>query len=165
MISINNTFKFILISTLLALACAGHLQRRQAVSDSRMAGESQFEPLGFAGDDAVVTGKNPERGLKSDTSRTDSISVKITANPIDTTGQKDQTIFRVQIYTTKSMDDAQEYSQSIKQLFPEGVFVEYQIPYYKVRVGEFRNVTDGQIFLEKVKKIGFENAWLVRIVQ
>jgi hypothetical protein len=49
-------------------------------------------------------------------------------------------------------------------MFPEGVAVEYQMPYYKVQVGQFNNSADGQSFLEKVKQLGFENAWLVRII-
>jgi len=77
----------------------------------------------------------------------------------------DTVLYRVQIYTTKSFDDAQEYLNTVKRLFPEGVFVEYQIPYYKVRVGEYHSAAEGEAFLDKVKQLGFENAWLVRIIR
>jgi hypothetical protein len=150
---------------LLLAACAGQLQRRETVSDKRMDGENQFDPLDFIGDDTIVTGKNLERALKPDTVNNDSLALKAMETHADSTAPQDQVIFRVQIYTTKSVDDAHQYSESVKQLFPEGVNVEYQIPYYKVQVGEFDDVSQGQAFLEKVKQLGFENAWLVRIIR
>lgn len=163
--NISNIFKITLILILLAFACASHFGRRRAAVDIRTIGENQFRPLNFAGDDAIITGKHPERALNTETIKTDSLMDRALQTRVDSSGQEEQTIFRVQIYTTKLMDDAQQYSESVKLLFPEGVFVEYQMPYYKVRVGEFRNFADGQVFLNKVKQLGFENAWLVRIIR
>jgi hypothetical protein len=162
---INSICSFILISALIFVSCAGLRNRVRPERDVRMASEVRFDPLGFPGDDEVVTGRSGRRIVE--TSGIDSVG-QITpdsSNQSITGATGDRAQFRVQVYSTKSFDDAQQYSSTIKNMFPEGVSVEYQVPYYKVQVGQFNNSADGQFFLEKVKQLGFENAWLVRIIQ
>jgi hypothetical protein len=159
-----NICSLFLLSILLLFSCAGLRNRIQPERDIRMAAESRFDPLGFAGDDSVITGRNRMSPAQTDT-------IDGSANSLNLSSQEqpnnpdDHVLFRVQVYSTKLFDDAQQYSSSIKTMFPEGVSVEYQMPYYKVQVGQFNNSADGQSFLEKVKQLGFENAWLVRITQ
>ena len=45
----------------------------------------------------------------------------------------------------------------------EIVTTDYRAPYYKVRVGEKSTLEEGEALLDKVKRMGFPNAWLVRI--
>lgn len=155
---------FILI-VLFLFSCAGLRERIRPERDIRMAAEFRFDPLAFPGDDAVVTGGSGRKVTKPESTENTGLVEADSAIKTESGRVEERTVFRVQVYSTKSFDDAQQYSLSIKAMFPEGVAVDYQVPYYKVQVGQFNNSSDGQLFLEKVKQLGFENAWLVRIVQ
>jgi hypothetical protein len=147
------------------LSCAGLRERIRPERDIRMAAEIRFDPLAFPGDDAVITGKSGRKVTESVSTDDYGRAGADSAILEESSRTTERILFRVQVYSTKSFDDAQQYSSSIKSMFPEGVAVDYQVPYYKVQVGQFNNSSDGQLFLEKVKQLGFENAWLVRIVQ
>jgi len=147
------------------LSCASMRQRIHPERDIKMAAESRFDPMGFSGDEAVITGHSDRKTTEKASGDSLGQALIDSANQSISSGTIVRTIFRVQVYSTKSFDDAQQYSSSIKAMFPEGVAVDYQVPYYKVQVGQFNNSQDGQLFLEKVKQLGFENAWLVRIDQ
>ena len=171
MIPINNIFKLIIVFLICIGGCNTKLHRTDVQSDKRTQAEKRFDPLGFYGDDEIVTG----RGRLSDKPVEDEQAGIETDRPGMLIEFNDSTqieyidlsivIFRVQVFASKSFDEAQEYAIEIEPLFPEGVFVEYQAPYYKVRVGEFYDSDDGEIFLEDVKQMGFRNAWLVRVIQ
>lgn len=148
---------------MISLSCGHSGIGRKSTLDGRLAAERWFDPLNHPGDTVLVTGKNPGRGSESGSTKS-AASLPDSSNTIahefpDTTNE----IFRVQIYASKSLDDAKEYIKVVENLFPEGVFLEYEAPYYKVRLGEYYNFKSGQAFLAKVKDMGFENAWLVRV--
>jgi hypothetical protein len=156
---------WILILGLTLISCADLRNRIKPERDPRMGAETRFDPISFPGDEAVITGHSGR--MVTESSKADSVVTNSVDSSVQLTGgiSGERTLFKVQVYSTKSFEDAQQYSSSIKNMFPEGVSVEYQVPYYKVQVGQFNNSSDGQFFLEKVKQLGFENAWLVRIIQ
>ena len=171
MININNIFKLTLVFFIFIGGCNTRLHRSDAQSDKRTRAEKRFDPLGFYGDDDVITGG----GRLSDKPVEDKQGVVEADRPEMLTEFDDSTqamdidlsivVFRVQVFASKSFDEAQEFALEIESLFPKGVFVEYQAPYYKVRVGEFYDSDEGEYFLEDVKRLGFRNAWLVRVIQ
>ena len=163
--TISNIYKILLAFSLSLFACAAPARKDSGIEDKRLLGEKAFDPLGFAGDDSVITGKFADRLDYLEKKNETSIDLDSLTRNSPGPAKIDTVLYRVQIYTTKSFDDAQEYLNTVKRLFPEGVFVEYQIPYYKVRVGEYHSAAEGEAFLDKVKQLGFENAWLVRIIR
>ena len=71
--------------------------------------------------------------------------------------------FRVQIFsssTRRSAEDAQ--MQARVQLARDDVFIEFESPYFKVRVGNFQTRNDAEILLEEVTKKGYETAFIVQ---
>ncbi|MCD6162545.1 MAG: SPOR domain-containing protein [candidate division Zixibacteria bacterium] len=171
MANINNISKLILVLLIIWAGCAPRAPRSDINKDKRTDAENRFEPLGFIGDDEIITGKNKQTDMPETEEPTDSSAkpALITGSSFDSTGiaEIEQTviIFRVQIFASKSFDEAQEFATEIEPLFPEGVFVEYQVPYYKVRIGEFYDSDEGESFLNEVKDLGFKKAWLVRVIQ
>jgi len=168
---IINTFSSFLIVLALLPGCGGRLHQAAVEKDRRTTAENRFDPLGFPGDDAVITGQ----GKSSKGSVQPELDFSAPDNPDqahpaygvqpDSEAEQAAVIFRVQVFASKSFDEAQQFASDIEQLFPEGVFVEYQTPYYKVRVGEFYEPDEGEAFLDFVKQLGFKNAWLVRVIE
>lgn len=168
MANINNIFKLILIFLVIWGGCVPRSPRPDISKDKRTDAEHRFEPLGFIGDDEIITGKNIQADISEAEEPVDSSAKPLLiTNPAYDSTEIEQPIiiFRVQIFASKSFDEAQEFAAEIESLFPEGVFVEYQVPYYKVRLGEFFDPDEGETFLGEVKELGFKKAWLVRVVQ
>jgi hypothetical protein len=169
--NISNIFKIILAIAVLAGGCADRVRRSRDLADQRTGAEHRFEPLDFYGDDAVITGQGRflDKQIKPDSGRVAMRHANLDDATVDTAAINEpfqpSVIFRIQVFASKSFDEAQEFARQIEPLFVDGVFVEYQMPYYKVRVGEFYYPEDGEIFLEDVKQMGFKNAWLVRVIK
>jgi hypothetical protein len=168
---IINIFKLLIAGLILLTGCAGRLHKASVEKDRRTTAEGRFDPLGFPGDDAVITGQGKSSKMpvqaEHDLSMPDNSDQfsSPSGNQPDTETASATVIFRVQVFASKSFDEAQQFASDIEQLFPEGVFVEYQTPYYKVRVGEFYDPDEGEAFLDFVKQLGFKNAWLVRVFE
>ena len=169
--AITDIFKLVLISVILLPGCTGRLHRASVEKDRRTTAENRFDPLGFPGDGAVITGqgKSSQRAVQPDHEVAPPDNPDQSSSPtggqIDSAIAQSTVVFRVQVFASKSFDEAQQFASDIEQLFPEGVFVEYQTPYYKVRVGEFYDPDEGEAFLDFVKQLGFKNAWLVRVIE
>ena len=169
--NIQNISKLLVIISIFIFACSPRVHQPAIDQDRRTGDEHRFNPMGFPGDDAVITGQHRElsQSDKPDTTASEARPPEYS----DSGRHEDHTVvqeqplvvFRVQVFASKSFDEAHQFADDIEGMFPEGVFVEYHVPYYKVRVGEFYTPEDGESFLDKVKRYGFKNAWLVRVVQ
>ena len=72
--------------------------------------------------------------------------------------------YRVQIYFSNDRKKAFEKRDKLRRLFPEyaeEVYVPYQSPNYKVRVGNFIKESDAKA-LERILSKSFENVFIVR---
>ena len=169
--NIRNIFNWSLALLIIIGGCGTSVHKSSLNEDQRTKAERRFDPLGFPGDNAIITGKNhqavPAQTIEQ-VKPVDRQNGPAISNEPSTDMEAIEplsVIFRVQVFATKSFDEAQEYAANIEALFPEGVFVEYQMPYYKVRVGEFFKPDSGEEFLDYVKEMGFKSAWLVRVLQ
>lgn len=130
----------------------------QTIEDRRTAKESRYNLLGFPGDDEVITADVP---AVDDTLREGSDLISF---PEYTSGEEDvQVVFSVQVFASKSSEEAEEFEHSIAPLFDEEVRTDYKPPYYKVRIGRCADLEEAEALLEKVKEMNLPNAWLVRI--
>jgi hypothetical protein len=166
----HSIFRLLIVASVFVIACGAGVHKTTVAKDKRTEAEHRFDPLGFPGDDAVITGnsqtmsKPPEPEADQPVSNQSPIIIEDDSLFTELEEIQPQVIFRVQVFASKSFDEAQQFAMDIEGLFPEGVFVEYQMPYYKVRVGEFYEPEGGEDFLEYVKESGFKNAWLVRVI-
>lgn len=59
---------------------------------------------------------------------------------INTLAIRNQPGFRVQVITTNKRNEANDAKAKVMQLFPDyRTYIDYQSPYFKVRVGDFRS--------------------------
>lgn len=70
--------------------------------------------------------------------------------------------FRVQILTTQNLSDAIGVKAKADSLLPGyNIYIVYDSPYYKVRVGDFRARYEANQAVPFISSHGFPSAWLV----
>ena len=70
--------------------------------------------------------------------------------------------FRVQVFSTANIDEANAKKAELEAAIPqERVYLEYDPPTYKIRVGNFLNRYDADRFVRYLSDKGFAGAWAV----
>ncbi|HET9234023.1 MAG TPA: SPOR domain-containing protein [Candidatus Eisenbacteria bacterium] len=69
--------------------------------------------------------------------------------------------WRVQIDAYQSITTAEAAAAKARQRFTEAVYVEYEAPYYKVRVGDFLSKDDARHMANRAKAENYTKAWVV----
>lgn len=80
--------------------------------------------------------------------------------------EKDEQIkgYRVQLISTRKINKAEKIRNKAYDIFDHNIYINFQTPYYKVRVGDFVDYKDCRQVEKIAKKNGFPNAWTVRSV-
>ncbi len=71
--------------------------------------------------------------------------------------------FRVQLSTSETYGESRHALQVAEEIFDQPVFLDYDIPYFKLRVGEFRTRSEADLYALKAKAAGYSNAWVVTV--
>jgi len=69
--------------------------------------------------------------------------------------------WRVQLNAFPSMANAEAAAAKARQHFTEAVYVEYQAPMYKVRLGDFLTKDDARHMVNRAKAENYKDAWIV----
>lgn len=115
--------------------------------------EQLFNPAAY--DPPVATLK---RIAKADTARVenDSLVAKDSIPPETTPG------FRIQVFATTDIDEANTVRDSLLSILAtDSVYVVYDAPYYKIRVGDFLSRPQGNALLKILTEHGYKDAWIV----
>lgn len=80
--------------------------------------------------------------------------------------EKDEQIkgYRVQLISTRKINKAEKIRNKAYDIFDHNIYINFQTPYYKVRVGDFVDYKDCRQVEKIAQKNGFPNAWTVRSV-
>jgi hypothetical protein len=76
--------------------------------------------------------------------------------------------FRIQLYSTSDIEAAQEVYTAADSLFTgHWIYVVYEVPFYKVRLGDFSSRPQANRMMAEIVGRGFRDAWVVpdRIVK
>ena len=69
--------------------------------------------------------------------------------------------FRVQILTTKVYGEGRTALRVAEEIFDRPVFMDYEVPYFKLRVGNFAEREAAENYQQRAKAAGYTNAWVV----
>ena len=70
--------------------------------------------------------------------------------------------YRIQIFATGSIDEANAMRQTAAQrITNDSLYVVFDPPVYRVRVGDFRTRTEANMHLGTIVGLGFTDAWVV----
>jgi hypothetical protein len=138
----------------------------QAKSDPR-----GFDAIELAADREIIPDKYPRQGVVIGRAglvdgSEDGSSVGAAAVP-DRLGVLTDTlnnqVFRVQLLTTTVYGEARQAVRVAEEIFDRPVYVDYEVPYFKVRVGSFRDRDAAEQYQQKARATGYANAWVVMV--
>jgi len=71
--------------------------------------------------------------------------------------------YRVQIFTGLVNGEARQVARVAEEIFDQPVFVDYEVPNFKVRVGNWPDRASAEKYQEKARAVGYTNAWVVMV--
>ena len=71
--------------------------------------------------------------------------------------------FRIQIDATELFGDARKEKEIAEEVFDQPVYLDYEVPYYKLRVGSFADRRSAEQYMRKAKMAGYKTAWVVTV--
>ena len=107
----------------------------------------------ISGQDQLV----PRDTLAADSTRSAILGIK---PAVDTTNNQ---AFRVQLYTSKLFGEARRQLLVAEEIFDQPVYLDYEVPYFKLRVGNFPDRETAETYQQKAKATGYTNAWVVLV--
>lgn len=70
--------------------------------------------------------------------------------------------YRVQIFATQYSNKADSMRQILEDTLDENVYVPFEAPNYKVRVGDCLDRREAERLRDKLKAMGYRSAWIIR---
>ena len=71
--------------------------------------------------------------------------------------------FRIQLYSSNTYGPATREMGIAREVFDQTVHLDYEVPYYKVRVGDFADREGAEAYLPAAIEAGYSNAWIVKV--
>lgn len=144
-------------------------ERPTGVSDSPESAE-RFQPLDLPQDLEVVPEKYPQTGKSIGTSaefrtpsEADSTSEVLPRPVQEELDALHNQVYRIQLFTTKLYGSAQQELSIAEEIFDQPVYLDYEVPYFKIRVGNFTDREQAEDYLQRVKAAGYPKAWVVMV--
>ena len=71
------------------------------------------------------------------------------------------TIYRVQIFASQYYSEAGYEKEVAQDVFSEPVYVTYDVPYYKIIIGNCTDLKSANRLLDRARSLGYDNGWVV----
>jgi len=113
-------------------------------------------PEKFYDDTLIVEKKEPVNQIIDNRIHTSSSNQNQSEEFIRTVG------WRVQIAATMNSDESERIQQEAESKFDYPIYIDYEQPYFKVRIGDCTSFEDTREILDEVRKTGYEDAFIVR---
>lgn len=166
----------LLIVVLLAAGCnfpsKGGNKEEKAEQPVAVTDSLRFDPLELAEDREVVPEAYPivtnrQGGEIVIVGETEPVYA-----PADSTGASDGAVdgvvdslggqvFKVQLFTSKLFGEAKRARRVAEEIFDRPVTMDYEVPYFKVRVGSFADRYEAEGYAQRVRAAGYGDAWVV----
>ena len=85
-------------------------------------------------------------------------------SPLEQIDTLNSQAYRVQILTTKVYGEASAARRVAEEIFDRPVFMDYEVPYFKLRVGNFSDRDEAESYQTRAKAAGYGNAWVVMVM-
>lgn len=124
--------------------------------------EFKYDPLGLKEDQVIVPEKYTLASASAeDTLASDNMPITEADSLEFPTGAYES--YRIQLFTSKEYGPAFREMNIAREVFDKKVRFDYEVPYYKVRVGDFRNRMNAERYLPAAQEAGYKTAWVVKV--
>ncbi len=70
--------------------------------------------------------------------------------------------YRIQLFSGREREYARFKEVELKVKYPYEVYLIYEAPLYKVRIGDFRSMDIANRFCRQMRKDGYRDAWVIK---
>jgi len=158
----------ILACGLLVVSCNLHSTPARATPETAPSPPPAFDPLETPADREVVPELYPVRSPGLDALK-DSLSSSRSrvAGGFDSSSfvQTPIDVYRIQVFTSRLYVEANQERLLAEEIFSLPVYLDFEVPYYKVRVGDFATREEAEKILPEMTRIGYSETWVARVVQ
>ena len=70
--------------------------------------------------------------------------------------------FRVQVLATNQLVKAEKLQKDLSSVLNQKIYIVFEAPNYKVRVGNFIDRNKAEIFRQNIVKKGYQSSWIIR---
>jgi len=68
----------------------------------------------------------------------------------------------VQLFASQYYSEAKYEQQIAREIFTDSVFILYDVPYYKVLIGNAETEKAGRRLLNRARAFGYNSSWLIK---
>ncbi len=169
--NIYKSFLIVLVSCLLLWSCKAPREgeeEKTPVTPAEITDNRGYDPLELPQDKDIIPEKYPKTGAITGSkmlsqvtvSESDTVDLNIAEAPVSSDTLNNQ-VFRVQLFTSKYYFEARKALAVAEEIFDQAVYLDYEVPYFKIRVGNFRNREDAELYQQKTREAGYGSAWVV----
>jgi hypothetical protein len=97
----------------------------------------------------VISPLIPREDLKNSNKKPDSTQVIVEG-------------FRVQVLATSTRENAEQLRRTLVMLYTEDIYIIFEAPNYKVRMGNFIDRRNAETLRQILVKSGYPSAWIIR---
>lgn len=153
------SFVIVSLFVLISLNCLGTRPclKEQRKKDRRMQAERDFDPWTIEKENPIII---QEESAEVQEEFVTDIWEK---DEPGETNKNYEILYQIQIFASKFPEEAQNLADSLETNFAEPASIDYEAPYYKVRLGNFETLKEAEIFLKRIRQKGFPQAWVVMI--
>jgi hypothetical protein len=121
-----------------------------------------IDPLGLSADFEIV----PEKFQLAAVTDTSSVSRGELETNVDSAASLAgaHETYRIQLFTSKTYGPAAREQKIAREVFDKDIYLDYEVPYYKVRIGDFLTFDDAETYLPAAVEAGYRNAWVVKVM-
>lgn len=155
----------ILLAALTMVSCAlRRIEPQESKPEEKTTAGLPFDPLATATDRVIVPEEYPVAPVQL-AQVTDTLAVpgNVDSTAVDTTSAPSE-VYRVQVFTSRLYTEASREKTIAEEIFNLPVYLDYEVPYYKLRVGDFTTRGEAEDMLPEIKAIGYRNAWVARVI-
>ena len=150
---------------------AGPGEERKSEPTTVTTSSTKLDPLDLPQDTRIIPQLQPRQGeIIGSGNEAETKSDSVESKPAELTKpikpQVDSLAsqaLRIQLHSTEVFGDAKRERLIAEEIFDQPVYLDYEVPYYKVRVGSFADRKDAESYLQKAKTAGYQNAWIVAV--
>ncbi len=156
-------------------ACGGpprEDERRRTTSPGIPESLERYDPLELEADRMIVPAEAPNDSEIMVGVSPDDLSHDEPADsawnylaPLEQIDSLNHQSYRIQLLTTKVYGEAKAALRVAEEIFDRPVSMDYEVPYFKLRVGNFVDRDQAESYQTIAKAAGYANAWVVMVMQ